>query len=185
MSHKRILLVTLFLFMSLLLAPVTQAQQNDVNFDQILSSLGPRTTAQGYENIYLIFDILLYAIFFLSLVNMFLIPDKQLAVSLLNFTVILATVFAKVGVASIPGVPEVAHPNAIISMCALPVLPLNAVIFIFPLLIAGMTRKSSKYAGTPPSLFVGGLTGLIGGAYFFMSWALEIRSCATIGGTGV
>lgn len=183
MTHKKLYLALLLLFVSLLLAPVAQAQSSDVDFQQILRSLGPRT--EGYDSAYILLDILLYSVFFLSMVNMFVIPDKQLSVSLLNFAVILLTVFSKVGIASAFGSPGVVHPNAIMSMCALPVLAINASIFVLPLIIAGMSRRVSKFAGTPPSMFLGGLTGLIGGAHFFLAWFTIISDCPTIGGTGV
>lgn len=183
MLQKRIYLAVLLLFISLLLAPVASAQSTEVDFQQILRSLGPRT--EGYSSEYLFFDILLYVIFFLSMVNMFLIPDKQLSVSLLNFAVILFVVFSKVGVASAFNDPATRHPSAILGMCALPVLAINAAIFVLPLIIAGMVRKTSKFGGTPPSLFIAALTGLIGGAYFFLAWAAEIQACPTMVGTGI
>ncbi len=182
MSQRRIYLTLLLVFLSLLLAPVAQAQSTDLDFNQILRSLGPRT--DGYDSFYIILDILLYAGFFLGFVNMFLIPEKQLGPTLMNFAVMLLIVFSKVGVANAFGADLARHPNAILSMCALPTLPVNAIIFVFPLIIAGLVRKTNKYGGSPPSLMVAILAGIVGGGYFFLAWATEIRNCGTIIGIG-
>ncbi len=77
MRIKRYVFIMLFLFLVFTLIPAVSAQGTaDVDINDIINALGPRT--DGYPSHYLIFDIMLYLIFFLCLVSMMLIPDKQL-----------------------------------------------------------------------------------------------------------
>lgn len=162
MRIKRYVFIMLFLFLVFTLVPTVGAQgTSDVNINDIINALGPRT--DGYPSHYLIFDIMLYLIFFLSLVSMMLIPDKQLQATMLNFIVLLLAVLSKVMVA----------PEGPIRPTDFPVLLFNAGMFVLPLLIAGMVRSANKYAGTPKALFTSIITGLLGGGYFFLFWLLE------------
>jgi len=164
------------LVMGLLLVGVSPAlaqSANDVNLDDIIEALGPR---EGEE---LIFDILLYLIFFIGLINSFLIPDKQMSVSLLNFTVIGLALVSKLLIGT--------HSSAILEACDIGTLVIHVGIFVFPLLCAGMLRsvKGKRSKAMLPSI----LLGLLGGGYFFMFWFLEQRDCestqALPGGDGI
>lgn len=165
MSRKG-LLVILLLFVGLfVIVPAAFAQSgSDISVDDIIDAIGPR---DGEE---LIWDILLYLIFFLSIVTMFLIPDKQLTATLLNFTVLFLAVISKLLVSTEPG--------AFISPCDLPVLGINAGLFALPLIMAGMVR--TRKVGNPPAMITGIATGLMGGGYFFLFWFMAQQSCDVV-----
>ncbi|HEX2621877.1 MAG TPA: hypothetical protein VHL11_17090, partial [Phototrophicaceae bacterium] len=52
-------------------------------------------------------------------------------------------------------------------------LALNVGIFVIPLIVAGMLRGRGK---TPKALMPAILTGMLGGGYFFLFWALVQRN---------
>lgn len=160
MTRKHAIVLLLFVVLMLFWVPVTGAQQSleDLDPQEIIDLLGPRT---GDD---LIFDILLYLIFFMSIISMFLIPEKQLMATMLNFTVILLAVLSKILVGE--NAPYILEPTD------LPVLPINAGMFVIPLMIAGMVRQRR---GSPPAMATGIITGLLGGTYFFLFWALKQR----------
>ncbi|MFW5691217.1 MAG: hypothetical protein ACOCXZ_01840 [Chloroflexota bacterium] len=165
MLRNRLLMILLLGFVLIITASPTLAQQtNDINFNDIVEALGPR---QGQA---LLFDILLYLIFFIGLINTVLIPDKQLLVSLLNYAVLALVVISKLLIDVVNDGGEF-FPSAILESTDFAVLPINAAIFIFPLLMAGLLRsvKGKRSNALFPSL----LMGLLGGAYFFMFWAIE------------
>ncbi len=159
MKRKHLLLFFLYVFVIFVNVPVTYAQNTtDLNLNDVLSALGPRS---GQD---LLWDIMLYLIFFLGVVNMLLIPDKQLFPAMLNFTVMGLAIVSKLLV----GTGRTIEPTDF------PVLVFNAGMFVLPLTIAGMVRsvkgKPSKAIG--PAI----LMGLLGGGYFFLYWALEQRN---------
>ncbi len=163
MTRKHALVLILFVVLALFWAPAVGAQSiDDLDADEILELLGPR---DGED---LLFDILLYLIFFMSILSMFLIPDKQLMATMLNFVVILFAVLSKILVGDVA--PYVIAPTD------LPVLPINAGMFVIPLIIAGMVRQRR---GNPPAMITGIITGLLGGVYFFLFWALKQRGFDT------
>lgn len=152
----------LFVFSLGPVMPVQAQSTADLDFNDILRSLGPRT---GQE---LLWDVLLYGIFLLGLINVVLIPDKQLFPSMLNLLVMGLAVVSKLLVGR--------TGSAILAPTDLPVLVLNVGMFTLPLIIAGMLRpvkgKSSK--AMLPAI----LMGILGGVYFFMYWAVEQRGDA-------
>lgn len=155
------------LFVLLLLSSVSPAlaqaanEIEDINFQDILDALAPR------DGDLLLVDILLYAIFAVGMVTSFLIPDKQMAPSLLIFTVLAMTVIAKLLIGY--------HSSAILEPCEIFVLPINVSIFVLPLIAAGMLRnvKGKAPKARMPSI----ITGLAGGGYFFLFWATQQREC--------
>lgn len=159
MRRNHILIALVVLMLALTAVPVAYAQDvEDVQIEDIIAALGPR---EGND---LLFDILLYAIFFMSIITMFVLPEKQMLPTMLNFTVLLLTILAKVLIDD--------GPDAILEPTDLPVLGINAGIFVLPLIIAGMARSRR---GSPPALKTGIVTGLLGGAYFFLFWFLKQR----------
>lgn len=162
MTRKHAIVLFLFFVLLLFSVPVAGAQQGleDLDPQEILDLLAPRTENQ--ED--LLFDILLYLIFFMSIISMFLIPDKQLMATMLNFVVILLAVLSKILVGDVA--PYILEPTD------LPVLPINAGMFVIPLMIAGMVRQRR---GSPPAMITGIITGLLGGTYFFLFWFLKQR----------
>ena len=165
LSRNSLYIIYLFCLALLFIVPNALAQSGDLEFGDILDALGPR---DGDE---LLWDILLYLIFFTSIVTMFLVPDKQLSASLLNFTVIFLAVISKLLVST--------APDAAISPCDLPVLGINAGMFALPLIMAGMVRNAnSKKVGSPAAMMTGIATGFMGGAYFFLFWAMAQQDCA-------
>lgn len=171
MKPNRMTLNVLYLvFLALFfIVPNALAQAREVNADDIIAALGPRS-GNG-----LVLDIFLYLIFFFGILNMFLIPDKQLTPALMNFTVIFLAVISKLLVSA-----DINDFTAIIQPCDLPVLAINATMFAFPLIMAGMVR--TKKVGNPPALYTGIITGLLGGSYFFLFWALAQRTgCDALG----
>lgn len=125
--------------------------QSTVNIDpqQILAQLAPRSGT------FLYLDILLYAAFIVGFVTLMLVPDKQLTPSMMMLVVLLATLLAKV---------------SLFPLCQLTTLVLNVIIFIFPMIVAGMLR--ARPGKTPAGVFPAALSGLIGAGYFFLFWAL-------------
>lgn len=159
MTRKHAVILILFVVLALFWVPMAGAQTvEDLDAQEIIDLLGPRS---GED---LLFDILLYLIFFMSVISMFLIPDKQLMATMLNFVVILCAVLSKVLVGE--NAPYILAPTD------LPVLPINAAMFVIPLIIAGMVRQRR---GSPPAMITGIITGLLGGTYFFLFWALKQR----------
>jgi hypothetical protein len=155
------LLLLLFIILSFTVVPTAYAQQQfDITFQDVINALGPRS-GQG-----LLWDIFLYAIFFLGLITMLLIPDKQLLASLLNIGVVALAVISKLLVGYPPG-------NPFISATDFPVLIFNAGMFVIPFIVAGLQRavKGKPSKATIPAI----LMGLLGGGYFFLFWALEQR----------
>ena len=151
---KRIIFLVLLLLLMLSIAPVTSAQdvKIDIPFSEIPKRLGPR---QGQE---LLWDILLYLIFLSAAVTSLLIPDKQLLATLVITTVMGMAVVAKL---------YIFPPGHFVT------LVLNVGMFVLPLIVAGMVRARR---GTPKSMIPAALTGILGGFYFFLFWAMEQRS---------
>lgn len=163
MLRNRSLLILLFVVLSLFIVSPALAQttSEDINFQDILDALGPRS------GVALLYDILLYLIFFFGLINTFLIPDKQIGVTVMNFTVMGLALASKLLI-EVEGNP---NPSAILVPTDFAVLPINVAIFVIPLLMAGMLRsvKGKRSNAMFPALIM----GLMGGAYFFLFWAQE------------
>lgn len=158
MTRKHLIIAMLYMLLSLTLVPSAFAQSTtDIEFSDIVDALGPRTGTD------LILDIFLYLIFFFGLINMFLISDKQLLPTMLNFTVMGLAIVSKLLVGREPGIEATAFA----------VLVLNVGIFVIPLIMAGMLRANKGKA--PPAMPSSILMGLLGGGYFFMFWFFEQR----------
>jgi hypothetical protein len=158
MSHKRVLyLVLLLLTFAVVPAAHAQTELPPIDMNEVLRRLGP---GQGQQ---LLWDIMLYAIFFMALITSFLVPDKQLLATLAITAVMAMAVIAKLQYVNIP--VNKTPDNLII-------LAVNAGMFTFPLIVAGMVRAR---CGTPKAMAPAVLTGLLGGGYFFLYWALVLR----------
>jgi hypothetical protein len=125
----------------------------DLDFNQILFLIGPTSGD-------LIWNILIYIIFFLALFTLFAIPDKNLISTLLMAGVLMALVVTKLNISIRPPARPIFPPRDFIQFT------LNAVVFIFPLLVAGLIRARKKGAVLPLSI----VTGLFGGIFFFLFW---------------
>lgn len=152
MTLKRTLGFALLMMAALVLVPASQAQVQDLNLQDVISRLAP--ASGGNE---LIFDILRYLIFFVGFITMMLVPDKQLTPSLLMVAVIGMAILSKL---------NVFRPDDLAS------LGLNCGMFVIPLIVAGLLRGRGK---TPRALLPAILTGMLGGGYFFLYWALVQR----------
>ncbi|GAB4508396.1 MAG: hypothetical protein OHK0046_00650 [Anaerolineae bacterium] len=160
MPRKHYYVILLYFLLALVVVPAAYAQSTtDLRFEDILDALAPR------EGTALLWDLLLYAIFFLGLVNSLLIPDKQLLPSLLNFGVIGLAVVSKLLVGD----------GRTIEPTDFAVLILNTGMFVLPLMIAGMVRSFSRRSQAPRALMPSIFMGLLGGVYFFLFWAVEQR----------
>lgn len=159
MPRRHFFIVLLYLFLMMVWVPVVSAQgTQELDFDQIVAAIGPRTGDPQK----LMWDIFLYLIFFVALVNMFIIPDKQLMVTILNFIVMAFAVVSKLLVGN----------GTLLEVDELPVLVLNVGMFVVPLIMAGALRNVGK---KPPNRWPSLIMGALGGGYFFLFWALEQR----------
>lgn len=150
---------------------MAQGTGTSIELSDIGRLLGPR------QGVYLLFDILLYLLFFLGMVNTLLIPDKQLFQSLLNISVVGVAILSKLLVGGVLYVPFDDLGNAYtFPPCDFPVLIMNVWMFIAPLLVAGLLRavKGKRTKALEVSI----LMGLLGGAYFFLFWATQQQQCS-------
>ncbi|MDX2159691.1 MAG: hypothetical protein SF162_00060 [bacterium] len=136
----------------------------NIRFDQIgeLLSLG-----SGPE---LLISLLLYIIFFLALLVLFLLPDKNMPATLLTAGVLLSAIVVKLSLAA----ERVRGADPIIQSDDILMLALNAIMFTFPFIAAGVTRKARLSRGVK-STFPAILTGLFGGVHFFLFWLFYQR----------
>lgn len=117
---------------------------------EIIALLGPRDGVQLY------WDILLYLIFFLALVMLGFMPDKNMLPTILTACVLLLAVIAKL---------DVLEPKEFGT------LVVNCGLFVIPFIVAGMVRNSrSAKAGRVMAPAV--IAGSLGGVYFMMFWFL-------------
>jgi hypothetical protein len=128
----------------------------DIDFQAILRALGP---GSGTD---LIWSIFLYLIFFLSLIALFLIPDKNMVPTLLMAGVLLCTVIAKLSLGIRPPILQRQEFGMMI---------INVVMLIFPAIALGTIRAKKNKAAAPAIL-----TALLGGTYFFLFWLIEQRT---------
>lgn len=125
-----------------------------VTIQEILKLLGPQTGQLGW-------NVLLYLIFIFGLLTLFSIPDKNMTASLLMGAVVLAAVIAKL---STSASPPILKKNDFFGMFLV-----NVVMFIFPILTAGIIRAKKK--GRPVGFAI--VTAVFGGAFFFFYWFIE------------
>lgn len=102
------------------------------------------------------FDYLLYAILLFSLITLFLQGEGALTVTIMLAVVVIAIFIDKVG--ALPG-----HP------CGVFTLLIRITYFVIPLITAGVTRA-------PKSRMWAVLAAVLGLAYTFALWALEMRN---------
>jgi hypothetical protein len=137
----------------------------EINWSQIgqLLSLG-----SGPE---ILVSFLLYVVFFLALIGLFLTPDKNLVATLMTATVLLGALVAKLSIAAarVRGVDE------IIPLDDIGMLAINAIMFTFPFIVAGITRKA-RGSGKTKNVLPMIICGLFAGVYFFMFWLLYQRA---------
>jgi hypothetical protein len=126
-----------------------------LDIQDILFLIGPTSGQLGW-------NILLYIIFFFALVTMLVMPDKNLISTLLIAAVLLATVVAKLSLSARP--PIIPSDDFLMYV-------LNAMMFVFPLLVAGLVRAKKKGRVVPAAI----MTSLFGGVYFFIFWFLVQR----------
>lgn len=131
----------------------------NINFQQIIDLLLP--TSQT-----LIFDIMLYIIFFLSLIALFLMPDKNMVPTLLIAAVLLFAIVAKLSLGAIYGPGDPIFQRTDFGM-----LVINAGMLTFPLIAVGLTRSRKGAKSTPPAV----LAALVGGVYFVLFWLIHQR----------
>lgn len=124
-----------------------------VSIQEIFKLLGPQTGN-------LLWNILLYIIFGLSVITILGMPDKNMLASLLMGAVALAAVIAKLSTSATPPL----FPKREFGMFLI-----NVVMFVFPLLTAGVVRARRKGRTVPLAI----ITGIIGGMYFFFFWFVE------------
>jgi hypothetical protein len=120
----------------------------DISLQEIIRLLGPNA---GYG---LIYNIFIYLIFFFTLVTLLLQGDKALTTVLLCAAALLMGLVDKL---------------AIFAPKEFGAMVLHAGMFIFPALVAGMT-KDKKSRG--PAV----LAALFGATYFFLFWFFLQRS---------
>lgn len=120
---------------------------------RILAYLGPNTGEP-------IFNILLYIIFFFSLITLFTLPDKNVVPTILIATVLLCAVVAKLSMSS---------PQPIFRRGEFGMFVLNAIMITFPFLVVGTTRKARQKRSVKSNL-PALMAGLFGAIYFFLFW---------------
>lgn len=150
---------------------MAQGTGTSIELSDIGRLLSPR------QGTYLLFDILLYLIFFFGMVNTLLIPDKQLFQSLINISVVGCAILSKLLVGGIlySNIDEYGNFFTF-PPCDFPVLIINVWMFVAPLLVAGLLR--SVKGKRTKALEVSILMGLLGGAYFFLFWATQQQNCS-------
>jgi uncharacterized membrane protein HdeD (DUF308 family) len=128
----------------------------DIDFQAIVRALGP---GSGTD---LIWSIFLYLVFFLGLITLFLIPDKNMVPTLLMAAVVLCAAIAKLSLGIRPPILQRQEFGMMI---------INVLMLIFPVIAVGTIRTTKKNRASAPAI----LTALIGGTYFFLFWLLEQR----------
>lgn len=108
-------------------------------------------------------DIFIYIIFFLSLVMLVVVPEKNETSLYLVFAVILFCIVDLLRQTGDFPVPETDN-------CGFLTFLLHVGMGAFPWIAAGMTRRQGKKGGM--AIPVGGLLGLIGFVYAFGAFAL-------------
>lgn len=169
MARNRWILWVLLAIVLMLLAAPVMAQTRDVSniqFEDVLEALKPRKSTA------LLFDILLYLIFFIGFINQFMIPDKQIAITIMNFMVLGFAIAAKLLI-DVQKDGGVYYPSAMFEPGDFPVFIMNVGMLVLPLLMAGGLRSVK---GKPSrAIYTSIIMALLGGAYFFLFWATEQR----------
>lgn len=131
--------------------PLVLAQSTtNLSLQQIIQKLGPASPDPKY----MVFNVILYIIFFLALIGMFMQSDKQ------TFPTILMAATAGFAVISKLHVFDDKH---------LAVLIMNAGMFIAPFITAGITQAKKSI---PLAIFA----GIVAALYFFIFWVVFQRN---------
>ena len=134
---------------------------NGLSAQQILQLFAPGTGQQ------IIWSFFLYLVFFLSLITLFLIPDKNMLPTLMMACVLLFCVVAKLSIMR----PGTVFPTS--DRFSFGVFTMNVAIAVFPFIVAGMIRSGKqKSKAQAPAIFA----GLIGMVYWFLYWLVVQRS---------
>lgn len=110
-----------------------------------------------------LWSIFLYLIFFLSLITLFLIPDKNMVPTLLTAAVLLFAIVAKVSLAS---------DDPILRRREFGMMVINILMGVFPLIVAGMIRSGKQKSKAQGPAIITGIFGLV---YFFLFWLIVQR----------
>jgi peptidoglycan/LPS O-acetylase OafA/YrhL len=104
-----------------------------------------------------LWSIFLYLVFFLALVTLFTMPDKNMVPTLLIAVVLLCSVVAKISLAS---------SDPIFKQREFGMMIINVAMGVLPFIVAGMIRrgKTRRTTAVPLAIF----TGIIGTVYFLM-----------------
>lgn len=124
---------------------------NGLDLDSILDLLALGT---GLDMVWSIF---LYIVFFLALITLFTMPDKNMIPTLLIAVVLLCAVVAKISLAS---------SDPIFREREFGMMIVNVAIGVLPFITAGMVRRSKTRRVTAQPLAI--LTGIFGTIYFVM-----------------
>ncbi|MAS36208.1 MAG: hypothetical protein CL610_19540 [Anaerolineaceae bacterium] len=119
----------------------------EIDFQEIIRLLGPNA-GNG-----LIWNIFIYLIFILTFITMLLQGDKALMTTIISASGLLLCVIDKL---------------VIFDPREFGTLVIHAGMFLFPALVAGMTRDTKS---RPPAIFA----SIIGAVYFFLFWLLLQR----------
>ncbi|MCB9449906.1 MAG: hypothetical protein H6672_00610 [Anaerolineaceae bacterium] len=130
--------------------------QTSISFDQIIAALGPRS------GIDLVWDIMLYLIFFLAFISMLRGSDKQVLPTILMAIVAGSAVIAKLNILNPKASGNVGSEGVLL-------LIINASMFFLPLIVVGIADKKSK---ARPTAIIG---AVIGAVYFFGFWFVVMR----------
>jgi len=129
----------------------------NVDASEIISLLNPLTQNPNVPGS-LIFNILLYIIFFLALFVMLRMPDKNILPTLLIATVLLSCVIAKLSIT--------ARRDPVFEPSSFGMYIVNLSPLVLPVLVAGTVRARKVAAVVVPSLVM----AVFGVFYFFMFW---------------
>jgi len=156
---KRVTVIATFVMLALLgVVSLASAQGPNLDINQLLDYLKP--DASSVVPAYLSY--ILYIVFGLSFITMFIVPDKQANLGYMMIAVMMAALLVKV---------------QFFYICGLITLILNVTMLVIPLLVGGMSRG---VPGKPAkSMYLGIITGLLGGVYFFLFWA-AVQSNGTV-----
>lgn len=153
MKSKHLFMVLSVLIMMIMSVSVVSAQPpQDFDIQQVISALAPRSGSD------LLLDLLLYGIFGLGFIAMLLVPDKQMFPSLIMVGVIGASIIAKL---------DFFGPTEFATFLV------NVSMLVGPIFVAAMVRDPSNRGRRPKALVPAALTGVLGGLYFLIFWALK------------
>lgn len=111
-----------------------------------------------------VWSLFLYVIFFLALITLFQVPDKNMVPTLLIAGVLMAALVVKLNIGS---------DYELMGEKDFGPFVLNAAMLSLPLIAAGMTRKTKQKKNPAPFAI---LTALTAGLFFFLYWALVQRA---------